>query len=94
MLNGSNKYNNAIVNLTHFYNYLIRAYLVRLYNSCDDNILLLKYLQTTESCLNPTYSNSGENDILLNCHLTLALSLQERELQTFQPFNLSAFQLN
>ncbi len=62
IIEGSEFYNNAILNLTHFYNYLIRAYLVRLYNSCDDNILLLKYLQTTESCLNPTYSNSGEND--------------------------------
>lgn len=58
----SDFYNNAVLNLTHFYNYLLRTYLVRLYNSNNYNIELLKYLQTTEGCLSPLYSNENEDD--------------------------------
>lgn len=62
IIEGSEFYNNAILNLTHFYNYLIRTYLVRLYNSNNQNIELLKYIQITEGCLSPLYSNENEND--------------------------------
>lgn len=62
IIGDSNFYNNAVLNLTHFYNYLVRTYLVRLYNSNESNIELLKYLQSTEDCLSPIYSNGKEED--------------------------------
>ena len=53
----SDFYNNTVINLAHFYNYILHNLLVRLYN-CDCNYLeLLHYLQLTEACLN---SNDGQ----------------------------------
>lgn len=53
----SDFYNNAVINLAHFYNYILHNLLVRLYN-CDCNYIeLLHYLQLTEACLN---SNDGQ----------------------------------
>lgn len=53
----SDFYNNAIINLAHFYNYILHNLLVRLYNCNCDHLELLHYLQLTESCLN---SNDGQ----------------------------------
>lgn len=53
----SDFYNNAVINLAHFYNYILHNLLVRLYNSNCNHLELLHYLQLTEACLN---SNDGQ----------------------------------
>ncbi|MDD3237757.1 MAG: hypothetical protein PHV37_06630 [Candidatus Gastranaerophilales bacterium] len=45
-------YNDAVINLAHFYNYVLHYFLVRLYNCDSKHLELLNYLQLTESCLN------------------------------------------
>lgn len=50
-------YNDAVINLAHFYNYVLHYFLVRLYNCDSSHLELLSYLQLTESCLN---SNDGQ----------------------------------
>ncbi len=40
----SNFYNSAVINLTHFYNYILHCFLVQIYHS-KENRELLKYLQ-------------------------------------------------
>lgn len=47
----SNFYNNAVINLTHFYNYILHCFLVQIYHT-SENRVLLKYLQKTTSSLN------------------------------------------
>lgn len=44
-------YNNAVINLTHFYNYILHCFLVQIYYS-EENRNLLKYLQHTTGSLN------------------------------------------
>lgn len=63
-------YNNAIVNLTHFYNFVLHCLLLQVYFS-EENRVLLKYLQKTTGSL-----NSRDNDKIIN--------LEERfDLKTF-----------
>ena len=56
----SDFYNNAVINLTHFYNYILHCFLVQIYYS-EENRELLKYLQKTTGSLNSRDNNKKIN---------------------------------
>ena len=82
----SDFYNNAVLNLTHFYTYLLRTYLVRLYNSNKSNIELLKYLQNTENCLSLKYSNGSEENKISIGEKTNIYTFQAKERNAIRYF--------
>lgn len=56
----SNFYNSAVINLTHFYNYILHCFLVQIYH-LEENRELLKYLQKTTNVLNSRDNNRRIN---------------------------------
>ncbi|WP_413854053.1 hypothetical protein [Candidatus Ruminimicrobium bovinum] len=51
LVENSDFYNNAIINITHFYNFILHCFLFQIYY-VDENLELLKYLQKTTGILN------------------------------------------
>jgi hypothetical protein len=79
----SNFYNNAVLNLAQFYNYILHCFLVRLYNADNSHLDLLKYLQLTESCLN---SNDGKQINICECEKIDIYAFQNKEKDAIKYF--------
>ena len=80
----SDFYNNAVINLAHFYNYILHNLLVRLYNCNCNHLELLHYLQLTEACLN---SNDGQKidlpkDKKIDIYIYILLKTKKRMQST------------
>ena len=58
-------YNNATLNICHFYNYILHTYLCRLYLANDNNIELLKYIQLTKNVFSK--KDGSRKDIIICC---------------------------
>lgn len=62
-------YNNAVINLTHFYNFVLHCFLIQVYYS-EENRVLLKYLQKTTGSL-----NSRDNGKIINLEESFDLNI-------------------
>ena len=62
-------YNNAVINLTHFYNFVLHCFLLQVYYS-EENRVLLKYLQKTTGSL-----NSRDNGKIINLEESFDLNI-------------------
>ena len=77
-------YNNATLNICHFYNYILHTYLCRLYLANDNNIELLKYIQLTKNVFSK--KDGSRKDIIICCeniNLNLFTEIEKEAINYF-----------
>lgn len=77
-------YNNATLNICHFYNYVLHTFLCRLYLSDNQNIELLKYVQTTKEVFSGRDGHRGNVVITReNINVNLFIEIEKESINYF-----------
>ncbi len=77
-------YNNAALNICHFYNYVLHTFLCRLYLADDNNIELLKYIQLTKEAF--SRKDGSRRDLTICCdniNLNLFTEIEKEAINYF-----------
>lgn len=82
--NNTDFYNNASLNICHFYNYILHTYLCRLYLADENNIELLKYIQLTKEVF--SRKDGSRRDLTICCeniNLNLFTEIEKEAINYF-----------
>ena len=77
-------YNNATLNVCHFYNYILHTYLCRLYLADEKNVELLKYIQLTKEAF--SRKDGSRKDVVICCgniNLNLFTEIEKEAINYF-----------